>query len=316
MRWESKLPEIHTQQGQSQKFAPLKCNLVAAVSLWMLTVLFFCFECQTQFVPVQRASKHSSKFSSRSGLSLQRIEKINLCLSRWAVAHPQLEKASLPNWFWVLLKCDLTHVWCTSCLAAANVASWGWRESQNVTNLIWGQLRKRVTFFQAIIPLSQLCEGSSVCYNSCSWYTRFFTSGHCALLKCNNFFVVFFFLTRWCVALLTLCTTLCPKQKYTHSGHTVVKLHWDTVPQQGGTLTHKECKGANSSDTQLWTAALKSKWITWSQICTIYNHINFWSDFLKGFMGDNNVSLKKEREKNKGCMTETSKTQQNIKTKF
>lgn len=34
-------------------------------------------------------------------------------------------------------------------------------------------------------------------------------------------------------------------------------------------------------------------------------------------MGDNNVSLKKkEREKNKGCMTETSKTQQNIKTKF
>lgn len=32
-------------------------------------------------------------------------------------------------------------------------------------------------------------------------------------------------------------------------------------------------------------------------------------------MGDNNVSLKK-KEKNKGCMTETSKTQQNIKTKF
>lgn len=144
------------------------------------------------------ASKHSSKFSSRSGLSLQRIQKINLCLSRWAVAHPQLEKASLPNWFWVLLKCDLTHVWCTSCLAAANVASWGWRESQNVTNLIWGQLRKRVTFFQAIIPLSQLCEGSSVCYNSCSWYTRFFTSGHCALLKCNNFFVVVFFNPLMC----------------------------------------------------------------------------------------------------------------------
>lgn len=157
---------------------------------------------------------------------------------------------------------------------------------------------KRVTFFQAIIPLSQLYEGSSVCYNSCSWYTRFFTSGHCALLKCNNFFVVVFFNPLMCCTADTVYHAVPKKKKYTHSGHTVVKLHWDTVPQQGGTLTRKECKGANSSDTQLWTAALKSKWITWSQICTIYNHINFWSDFLKGFMGDNNVSLKKrKREK-------------------
>lgn len=192
------LCEIHTQQGQSQKFAPLKCNLVAAVSLWMLTMLFFCFERQTQFVPVQHASKHSSKFSSRSGLSLQRIQKINLCLSRWAVAHPQLEKASLPNWFWVLLKCDLTHVWCTSCLAAANVAFLRLKRIPKCDESDLRTAEKRVTFFQAIIPLSQLCEGSSVCYNSCSWYTRFFTSGHCALLKCNNFFVVVFFNPLMC----------------------------------------------------------------------------------------------------------------------